>query len=732
MIRRTFKKSMVIALTAAMMTTSVPGIFQGTVANVFASESVRQMAASVKTKAQTEIPKADMLDIIFNGGKVEDRLNGKNELKTYGAPVIAQDEQLGKEVAVFDGQDDGFGYLLTSEDWKAMGSHYSFECMVKESNEDVQNKFGTSLLGGNSNRDGGIFYFKAGGPTFTGLKALKYTRDLTYKCEKEKWLHLVGTYDGKALKFYVNGKKQGEFAATEFTMGQVKTEEYLNIAHNIGGMNTSAACKIASARAYSKTLSLEEVKSLYQQEDKTNITVPTDASFVVAKGDTYTVPTAEVTTATGTVPEITTAVKDQNGNDVTLDENRQFTATEQGEYKIFYTANGITLEKSLRVTGEPSIAAQIELAVGDQETLQIQNLEQGAKVIYTSADSEIAAIDEKGVIQAKKAGETTVDVTVEQAGHTYMLHNRVVVTNRAEQIFTVTFKDYDGKVLDTQEVKYEEGAKAPKTPTRAGYTFTGWDKDFSKVTGDLEVTAQYKKNEYKVTFKDYDGKVLDTQTVKYEEGAKAPKTPTRAGYTFTGWDKTFSKITADMVITARYQKNPDPVKPSDPTKRPGGNPNQPQVTVRPGISVTKKQILSGKEFRLSVRNRIKGTAVNYKTSNKKIASVDRNGNVKGLQAGKAIITTTVRQGGMTYSLKTSVTVKGYVKLIKVKKAIKKGKSYKFKAKAYGIKGKMKWSLSSKKIGKISKSGTFKAKKKGKIYVIVKVGKYSAKYRVKVK
>lgn len=115
-------------------------------AKVFASESARQIAASVKTKAETEIPKADMLDIIFNGGKVEDRLNGKNELKTYGAPVITQDEQLGKEVAVFDGQDDGFGYLLTSEDWKAMGSHYSFECMVKESNEDVQNKFGTSLL----------------------------------------------------------------------------------------------------------------------------------------------------------------------------------------------------------------------------------------------------------------------------------------------------------------------------------------------------------------------------------------------------------------------------------------------------------------------------------------------------------------------------------------------------------------------------------------------------------
>ena len=667
MIKKTFKRGMVIALTAAMMTTSVSGVFTGMTAKVFASESARQIAASVKTKAETEIPKADMLDIIFNGGKVEDRLNGKNELKTYGAPVITQDEQLGKEVAVFDGQDDGFGYLLTSEDWKAMGSHYSFECMVKESNEDVQNKFGTSLLGGSSNRDGGLFYFKAGGPTFTGLKAGKYTRDLTYKCEKEKWLHLVGTYDGKALKFYVNGEKQGEFSAAEFTMGAVTTEQYLNIAHQVGGMGNSAACKIASARAYSKTLSPEAIKSLYQQEDKTNITVPADASFIVAKGDNYVVPKTEVTTATGTVPEITTAVKDPNGNDVMLDENRQFTATEQGEYKVFYTANGITLEKSLRVTGEPSIAAQIELAVGDQETLQIQNLDQDAKVMYTSADPETAAIDEKGIIQAKKTGETTIDVTVEQAGHTYLLKNKVVVTNQAEQIFTVTFKDYDGKVLDTQEVKYEEGAKAPEALIRIGYTFTGWDK-------------------------------------------------------------TFGKITSDITITAQYQKNPDPVRPTDTAKKP----NSQQTAVRPSISVTKKQILSGKKFRLSVRRLIKGAKVSYKTSNRKIASVDKNGSIKGLKAGRATIITTVREGGKTYNFKTSVTIKGYMKLIKVKKTIKKGKTYKFKVKAYGIKGKLTWSVSSKKIGKIAKSGKFKAKKKGKVYVTVKCGKYKAKVRVSVK
>ena len=135
---------------------------------------------------------------------------------------------------------------------------------------------------------------------------------------------------------------------------------------------------------------------------------------------------------------------------------------------------------------------------------------------------------------------------------------------------------------------------------------------------------------------------------------------------------------------------------------------------------------------MSVKNRDKGAVVSYKTSNKKIAAVNQNGTIKGVAAGRATITTIVRQGGKTYTFKTSVTVKGYLKLTKVKKTIKKGKSYKFKAKAYGIKGKFHWTVSNKKIGSISKSGKFKAKKKGKVYVIVKNGKYKAKFRVRVK
>ena len=129
----------------------------------------------------------------------------------------------------------------------------------------------------------------------------------------------------------------------------------------------------------------------------------------------------------------------------------------------------------------------------------------------------------------------------------------VTVAAAQPEMHTVTFKDWDGTVLKTQEVQYGGDAEAPADPTRVGYTFTGWDKEFTNITADLVVTAQYEINTYTVTFKDWDGTVLKTQEVQYGGDAEAPADPTRVGYTFTGWDKAFTNITADLVVTAQYE-----------------------------------------------------------------------------------------------------------------------------------------------------------------------------------
>ncbi len=60
---------------------------------------------------------------------------------------------------------------------------------------------------------------------------------------------------------------------------------------------------------------------------------------------------------------------------------------------------------------------------------------------------------------------------------------------------TVTFVDWDGTVIDVQTVEDGASAAAPADPVREGYTFIGWDTDFTNVHEDLIVTALYEENQ---------------------------------------------------------------------------------------------------------------------------------------------------------------------------------------------------------------------------------------------
>lgn len=122
--------------------------------------------------------------------------------------------------------------------------------------------------------------------------------------------------------------------------------------------------------------------------------------------------------------------------------------------------------------------------------------------------------------------------------------------------YTVTFMD--GKtVLKTEKVQHGSAATAPEVPEQDGKTFKEWDKGFSKVTSDLTINAVYDVDTFTVTFKDGE-KVLETQTVEYEAAATAPDTARLSppeGMHFAKWDKDFSKVTEDIEVSAVYELN---------------------------------------------------------------------------------------------------------------------------------------------------------------------------------
>ena len=136
--------------------------------------------------------------------------------------------------------------------------------------------------------------------------------------------------------------------------------------------------------------------------------------------------------------------------------------------------------------------------------------------------------------------------------------------------YTVTFNNYDGTEISSAQYDYGTNVVAivtpPTTPSRDAdekytYTFIGWDNEIADVTGDVVYTAQYSTttNQYTVTFKNYDDKVLSSTAYDYDTKAEDIKVPTPSRdadtqytYTFTGWDKEIAEVTGDATYTAQY------------------------------------------------------------------------------------------------------------------------------------------------------------------------------------
>jgi len=76
--------------------------------------------------------------------------------------------------------------------------------------------------------------------------------------------------------------------------------------------------------------------------------------------------------------------------------------------------------------------------------------------------------------------------------------------------------------------------------------------------GSLVLKVYYEIKTSTVTFEDYDGKILKKQTVEYRADATAPSNPSRSGYTFEGWNKASSawkNVNSNVTIVAKYSKN---------------------------------------------------------------------------------------------------------------------------------------------------------------------------------
>ena len=105
--------------------------------------------------------------------------------------------------------------------------------------------------------------------------------------------------------------------------------------------------------------------------------------------------------------------------------------------------------------------------------------------------------------------------------------------------YTITVKPENGKADITITQDYGTPITAPADPTREGYQFNGWDKTFPTTmpAENMTITAKWVVNQYTITFDSNGGSEIAPITQNYGTAITAPADPTREGYTFIGWDK---------------------------------------------------------------------------------------------------------------------------------------------------------------------------------------------------
>ena len=122
--------------------------------------------------------------------------------------------------------------------------------------------------------------------------------------------------------------------------------------------------------------------------------------------------------------------------------------------------------------------------------------------------------------------------------------------------YYITYLDKDGKEIEKKAVTEHEIDYYPEAPIFGGFKFVKWDTVLKGLTinGNLTVKAIYEEYKCKVTYYDYYGKVIKTEEVEYGANASMDvEVPEIDGYKFTGFDKDGTNITEDTNINLLYE-----------------------------------------------------------------------------------------------------------------------------------------------------------------------------------
>ena len=452
----------------------------------------------------------------------------------------------------------------------------------------------------------------------------------------------VASVDGQGV---VTAHKAGEALVT------VKSED--------GGK--TATCKV--------TVKAEKVAVTGVKLDKTEHTL--------AVGGTVTL-VATVTPEGATNKKV--SWKSDKTDIATVDENGKVTAVKAGVAKITVTTEDgkktatctITVkEDKVAVTGVTLNKTELSMTVGGSFQLVATISPKDAtnqKVTWKSSDSNVADVDQEGLVAAVKAGKATITVTTEDGKKTATC----AITVKEDKVAVTGVKLNSTSLSLTEGDSYQ--LKATVSPINA--------------------TNQ------NVTWKSSNSNVADVD----QEGLVAAVKAGKATITVTTED---GKKTATCAITVKEDK----------VAVTGVKLNSTSLSLTEGDSYQLKATVSP----INATNQ----NVTWKSSNSNVADVDQEGLVAAVKAGTATITVTTEDGNKTATC--TVTVKADkvavagVTLNRTSLSMKVKEAFQLKATispADATNQNVKWESSDSSVADVDQSGLVGALKSGTAIITV--------------
>ena len=259
--------------------------------------------------------------------------------------------------------------------------------------------------------------------------------------------------------------------------------------------------------------------------------------------------------------------------------------------------------------------------------------------------------------------------------------------------------------------------------------------DTTALKAALEKVKALNKDDYtEESWKKVEDEATETQEMLKEIEA-AIKDKTTVAFSQAAVDEQVNEhLTAAINGLVKKEKPVEPVVTPDvkPTVTPGKNETKPTATpapvVKPGITAKVSQVYVGKKATIKVTKTKVTGKVTFKSSNKKVATVNSKGVITGKKAGKAVIT--VKVGKYTKKLTVKVKKPSF-KLVKSSVKLKKGKKTTIRVKAAPV-SKVTYKTSNKKVATVNSKGVVTAKKKGTAKITVKCNGITRTFKVTVK